>query len=82
MTLIETTFELHSPLTTEQMRQLGVFANTYGLHRFRVDVTKKLLTFEYDASRLQESQVAHVLGLVRIRVLKRLDPFAGGRLPA
>lgn len=79
---MEATFELHSPLTAEQMRQLGVFVNTYGLRRFRVDETKKLLTFEYDASRLQESQVAHVLGQVRIRVLRRLDPFAPAPLPA
>ena len=73
---MEATFELPSPLTAEQMRRLGAFANTYGLRRFRVDETKKLLTFEYDASRLKESQVAHVLGQVRIRVLRRADPFA------
>lgn len=76
MTLMEATFELQSPLTEQQMRQLGEFANIYGLRRFRVDETKKLLTFEYDASRLKESQVAHVLGQVRIRVLRRVDPFA------
>ncbi len=76
MTLMEATFELSSPLTAEQMRRLGAFANTYGLRRFRVDETKKLLTFEYDASRLEESQVAHVLGQARIRVLRRVDPFA------
>jgi hypothetical protein len=58
------------------MRQLGAFANTYGLRRFRVDATQKLLTFEYDASRLKELQVAQVLGQARIRVLRRVDPFA------
>jgi hypothetical protein len=76
MTLMEATFELQSPLTAEQMSHLGAFANTYGLRRFRVDETKKLLTIEYDASRLKESQVAHTLGQVRIRVLRRVDPFA------
>ena len=76
MTLVEATFELQSPLTEQQMLQLGAFANTYGLRRFRVDETKKLLTFEYDASRLKESQVTHVLGQARIRVLRRVDPFA------
>ncbi|MBI1738041.1 MAG: hypothetical protein HYR58_02200 [Acidobacteria bacterium] len=73
---MEATFELQSPLTEEQMSRLGAFANTYGLRRFRVDETKKLLTFEYDASRLKESQVAHVLGQARIFVLRRVDPFA------
>ena len=76
MTLTEATFELQSPLTTEQMRQLGAFANTYGLRRFRVDATQKLLTFEYDASRLKESQVTHMLGQARIIVVRRADPFA------
>ena len=76
MTFMEATFELQSPLSTEQMRQLGAFANTYGLRRFRVDETGKLLAFDYDASRLTESQVAHVLGKARIRVLRRVDPFS------
>ena len=82
MTFMEATFELQSPLSDEQMRQLGAFANTYGLRRFRVDETKKLLTFEYDASRLKETQVAHVLGQVRIRVLRRVDPWACGGILA
>lgn len=76
MTLTEATFELQAPLTDEQMRRLGAFANTYGLRRFRVDETKKLLTMEYDASRLKESQVTQVLGQARIFVLQRVDPFA------
>lgn len=82
MTLTETTFELQSPLTAEQMSRLGAFANTYGLRRFRVDETKKMLTFEYDASRLKESEVAYVLGRARIRVLRRVDPFAAAAVPA
>ena len=76
MTLMEATFELQSPLTEQQLLRLGAFANTYGLRRFRVDETKKLLTFEYDASRLKESQVTHVVGQARIIVLRRADPFA------
>jgi hypothetical protein len=82
MTFMEATFELQSPLTEQQMRQLGAFANTYGLRRFRVDETKKLLTFEYDASRLTESQVGYALGQLRIRVLRRVDPFAAAGVPA
>jgi len=37
MTLLEITFELHSPPSFEQLERLGAFANTYGLRRFRVD---------------------------------------------
>src|SRR5258707_13995128 len=49
MTLVEITYELQSPLTEEQLRRLGQFANTYGLRSFRLDDSKKQLSFEYDA---------------------------------
>jgi len=73
MTLVEVTYELQSPLSEEQLRQLGQFANTYGLRRFRLDDSKKQLSFEYDASRLRETQVAHALGQARIAVARRLN---------
>lgn len=72
MTLVEITFELQSPLGPEQLRALGGFANTYGLRRFRVDETKKQLSLEYDASRLKETEVAHVLRQARIPVVRRV----------
>ena len=73
MTLVEITYELQSPLTQEQLRHLGEFANTYGLRRFRVDEAKNQLSFEYDASRLRETQVAHVLGQARIAVTRKVN---------
>jgi hypothetical protein len=73
MTLVEITYELQSPLTEEQLRQLGQFANTYGLRTFRVNESKNQLSFEYDASRLRETQVAHVLGQARIAVARRVN---------
>ena len=73
MTLVEVTYELQSPLTEEQLRHLGEFANVYGLRRFRVDETKNQLSFEYDASRLRETQVAHALGQARIAVTRKLN---------
>jgi len=39
MTLLEITYELQSPLSDDQLRHLGAFANTYGLRRFRLDDT-------------------------------------------
>jgi len=62
MTLVEITFELQSPLTAKQLSALAEFANTYGLRRFRHDEAHNLITFEYDASRLRQSQVVHALG--------------------
>jgi len=73
MTLVEITYELQSPLSQEQLRRLGEFANTYGLRKFRVDEDKKHLSFEYDASRLRETQVAHVLGQASIPVTRRVN---------
>ena len=73
MTLVEITYELQSPLTQEQLRRLGEFSNTYGLRRFRVDETKNHLSFEYDASRLRDTQVAHVLGQASIAVTRRIN---------
>jgi hypothetical protein len=73
MTLVEITYELQSPLTEEQLRQLGQFANTYGLRSFRVDESANQLSFEYDASRLRETQVAHVLGQAHIAATRKLN---------
>jgi hypothetical protein len=73
MTLVEVTYELQSPLSQEQLRSLGEFANTYGLRRFRVDEAKNQLSFEYDASRLRETQVEHVLAQARIAVTRKVN---------
>jgi hypothetical protein len=73
MTLVEISYELQSPLTEEQLRHLGEFANTYGLRSFHLDETKKLLSFEYDASRLRETQVAHALGQAKIAVARKVN---------
>ena len=73
MTLVEITYELQSPLSDEQLRHLGEFANLYGLRRFRLDDSKKQLSFEYDASRLRETQVAHALGQAKIAVVRRVN---------
>lgn len=72
MTLVEITYELQSALKPEQFRTLGEFANTYGLRRFRMDDGKRLLSFEYDASRLKETEVEHVLREARIPVVRRV----------
>ena len=71
MTLVEVTYELQSPLSQEQLRSLGEFANTYGLRRFRVDEANNQLSFEYDASRLRETQVEHVLAQAGIAVNRK-----------
>jgi hypothetical protein len=72
MTLVEATYELQSPLTQEQLSHLGKFANTYGLRRFRVD-EKNRLSFEYDASRLRDTEVLHVLHQLNISATKKIN---------
>lgn len=69
---MEVTYNLQAPLRPEQLRALGAFANTYGLRRFRVDEQLNRLSFEYDASRLKESQVAHVLRMAKIPVERKV----------
>ena len=73
MTLVEATYELQAPLNQEQLRNLGQFANTYGLRRFRIDERQNQLSFEYDASRLRETEVTHVLRQARIPVVRRVN---------
>ena len=72
MTLLEITYELQSPLTHDQLRRLGEFSNTYGLRRVRFDESKNHLSFEYDASRLRDTQIAHVLGQATIAVARKV----------
>jgi hypothetical protein len=75
MTLVEVTYSLQSALTPEQLRRLAEFANTYGLRRFRVDEERRQVCFEYDASRLRETQVAAALRAARIPVRERDNPL-------
>jgi len=72
MTLVEITYELHAPLTNEQLSLLGQFANTYGLRSFHVNEAGNQLSFEYDASRLRETQVEHVLVQAHIAVTRKV----------
>ncbi len=74
MTLLEITFELQAPLSPAQLAQLAAFANTYGLRKFRLDEARTRLTFEYDASRLKETQVANALRRAGIPILRKLEP--------
>jgi hypothetical protein len=68
MTLVEITYNLHSSLNNEQLARLGEFSNTYGLRKIRVNERKNQISLEYDASRLRETQVAHVLGQAGISI--------------
>jgi hypothetical protein len=72
MTFMTVTYELQNPLRAEDFRALGNFANTYGLQCFRYDEKTNQLHFDYDASRLRESVVEHVLREARIPVLRRV----------
>lgn len=73
MTLLEVTYELRAPLRMDELSRIAQFANTYGLRRFRLDETNHLLSFEYDGSRLRETQVAHVLGQAGVAVKRRMN---------
>jgi hypothetical protein len=74
MTFMTVTYELQKPLKAEDFRALGEFANTYGLQRFRYDEKNNYLHFDYDASRLRDSVVEHVLRAAKIPVVGRVQP--------
>jgi hypothetical protein len=74
MTQMTATYELQSRLTPEHFRALGEFSNTYGIHKFRYDEQNNLLHMDYDASRLRETVVEHVLRQARIPVLRKVNP--------
>lgn len=74
MTQMTVTFELQEPLRAEQLRALGAFANTYGIHRFDYKDHSTQLSVDYDASRLRETVVEQVLRKARIPILRRLAP--------
>jgi hypothetical protein len=76
MTLMTMTFELQDRLKPDQFRSLGAFANTYGLHKFHYDEKNNRLLVDYDASRLRESVVEHVLRQAGIPVLRKLEPVS------
>jgi hypothetical protein len=73
MTLLEITYNLPSSLSREQLQRLGEFANTYGLRRVHVDEQKNQILIEYDASRLRETQITHVLGQAGIAVTRQVN---------
>jgi hypothetical protein len=66
-------YELQHPLRPDDFRALGRFANTYGLQKYRFDEKTNHLHFEYDASRLRETQVAHVLAQASIAVTRKVN---------
>jgi hypothetical protein len=72
MTFMTVTYELQDRLRPEQFRALGEFANTYGLQKFRYDPLTNQLHFDYDASRLRETVVEHVLRRAKIPVLRQV----------
>lgn len=72
MTLVEVTYQLQEALRPEQLRTLSQFANLYGLRRFRVDQERNQISLEYDASRLQETEVAQALRRAKIAVGSRV----------
>ena len=73
MTLKEIRYALQSPRIHKQLHSNSEFANTYGLRRFKVNDARTELSFEYDASRLRETEVAHALGVRKIAVVKKLN---------
>ena len=70
MTLVEITYELQAPLSNEQLQDLGGFANTYGLRKFRVSDERLIKVTSSAAKRVSTERSA----------ASRAVKFTGGRV--
>jgi len=67
MTKVQLRYELAGPLEEEMLPRIAEAHSTYGIHRLLVSPDRRLLTVEYDASRLSVSQVDQELRRAGIR---------------
>ena len=72
MTALEVTYRYGRTPGMNEMRALDALREVYGIRRVRVDEKENVLRVEYDASRLKESEVAHVLRMANIPVQRRV----------
>ena len=74
MTKVTLYYDLTRPLGDEDFENIAQVHATYGMARVQVAPSLDKITVDYDASRLRESVVEHVLREARIPVLRKLDP--------
>ncbi len=72
MTFMTAAFQLARPLTKDQIRALAGFSNTYGIHRLHLDPGATILHIDYDASRLRQSVIEHLVGMAGAQILHPL----------
>lgn len=73
MTYLEVVYRYSGTLTPAQMRRLGELTGVYGLQRLRVEESKQEIRIEFDASRLKETEVVHLVRLAGIPVQEKLS---------
>lgn len=61
MTAIDVTYRLTGELTLAQLRAVRQAFSVYGVRAIHVDEAAQRMTVEYDATRLNERQVAAIL---------------------
>lgn len=61
MTTVDVCFRYDGPLREAEMRALGTMREVYGIRALRLDEKNKTVRVEFDATRLNESNVESLL---------------------
>ena len=72
MTAVEITFRYQGQLRTELLPHTQEQHGYFGIRRIRLDEARKLITVEYDATRLDEKGVEAVLRRVGLPVVEQV----------
>ena len=72
MTKIQLEFDLQRPLDDELLTQISRLHGVYGIQRVSVKPSLREITVEYDATRMNASEVESVLERAGLPVMKRV----------
>ncbi|HUK43144.1 MAG TPA: hypothetical protein VLW48_01750 [Candidatus Bathyarchaeia archaeon] len=72
MTMLEVMFRYGMPPGEKEMSALGKMYDVYGIRRLQFDEGQRTIRIEYDATRLNEGAVEHLLRSAGVDVRERM----------
>ena len=76
MTWLEVSFRYGKPPGETEIRNFNHIREVYGIWRLSFSERERLITVEYDASRLTTDDVAALLRSAGVDVIEKLEPVA------
>ena len=73
MTYLEVTCRYRDNLSAPVLRRLADLRGYYGIVRLHIDEEERQLRVEYDASRLRETDVLHMLRLAGVDITEKIE---------